>query len=65
MNGATLVYNASLNAQHSFQVNGIREAYINNNGWTVIYSITWYNITSNNDITCITFTASIATIYRF
>ena len=33
MNGATLVYNTSTNAQHSFQVNDIQKAYINSNGF--------------------------------
>ena len=52
MNGSTLIYNTSSNSQHSFQIGGTQNTYINSNGLTCNNTITCNNLTSNNNITC-------------
>ena len=52
INGGTLVYNSPVNSKHSFQIDGIQEAYINSSGLTVADTIICNNLTSNNNITC-------------
>ena len=65
MNGSTLVYNVTTNCKHSFQIGGIQEAYINSNGLTIIDTITCNNSTSNNNISCFSFTTGTATVNSF
>ena len=40
MNGATFVYNASINAQQRFQVNGTQKLYKNDSGLTIVDNVT-------------------------
>ena len=52
MNGATLVYNCSVNAKHSFQIAGVQEAYINSSGLTITDTINSNALSVTNNISC-------------
>ena len=54
MNYVSLVYSTSINANYSFQVNGVQEAYINSTGLNV-----------NDDITCYSCNTNTATVTSF
>ena len=41
--GGTLIYNVPVNSKHSFQIDGVQEAYINSSGLTVTDTITCNN----------------------
>ena len=65
MNGSTLIYNTSSNSQHSFQIGGTQNTYINSNGLTCNNTITCNNLTSNNNITCNSVNTNTATVTSF
>ena len=52
INGGTLIYNVPVNSKHSFQIDGIQEAYTNSSGLTVTDTITSNTLFVTNNITC-------------